>query len=105
MFSAQMEFFSTEAVGNPALGASFMTLLNTIANLGGSWPQPTVLWLVDKFTIKTIPCDKEMAYECIVRDGVYPLAVAGTVVGILWLVLFGPVVKRMADTDRKPKTE
>ena len=25
-----------------------MTLLNTVANLGGSWPQPTVLWLVQR---------------------------------------------------------
>ena len=38
------------------MGGSYMTLLNTVANLGGSWPQPTVLWLVQHFTVTEQPC-------------------------------------------------
>lgn len=35
MFVAQMAFFSR--VSDPSIGGSYMTLLNTIANLGGKW--------------------------------------------------------------------
>ena len=44
MFTSQMEFFARLASVNPSVGGSYMTLLNTVANLGGSWPQPTVLF-------------------------------------------------------------
>lgn len=35
MFVAQMAFFSR--VSDPAIGGTYMTLLNTIANIGGKW--------------------------------------------------------------------
>lgn len=35
MFVSQMAFFSR--VSDPAIGGTYMTLLNTIANIGGKW--------------------------------------------------------------------
>ena len=39
MFSAQMEFFAK--IADPAIGGSYMTLLNTVANMGNTWWAPT----------------------------------------------------------------
>lgn len=35
MFVAQMAFFSR--ISDPVIGGSYMTLLNTIANMGNKW--------------------------------------------------------------------
>lgn len=35
MFVAQMAFFSR--ISDPVIGGTYMTLLNTIANVGGKW--------------------------------------------------------------------
>ena len=41
MFVAQMAFFSR--VSDPRIGGTYMTMLNTIANLGTMWPRTTAL--------------------------------------------------------------
>lgn len=51
MFVSLMAFHA--AVSDPTIGGTYMTLLNTIANLGGNWPSTTSLWLVDKLTIQS----------------------------------------------------
>lgn len=48
MFVAVMAFFAK--ISDPAVGGTYMTLLNTICNLGGNWPTSIVLWLVDVLT-------------------------------------------------------
>lgn len=50
MFVAVMAFFAK--ISDPAVGGTYMTLLNTICNLGGNWPTSIVLWLVDVLTWK-----------------------------------------------------
>lgn len=37
-------------ISDPAVGGTYMTLLNTLSNLGGNWPTTLVLWLVDVLT-------------------------------------------------------
>lgn len=37
-------------VSDPLIGGTYMTLLNTISNLGYKWPQATILWLLPKVT-------------------------------------------------------
>lgn len=49
IFVSLMAFHAS--VSDPSIGGSYMTLLNTITNLGGNWPSTTALWLVDKLTI------------------------------------------------------
>ena len=41
MFVAQMAFFNR--VSDPKIGGTYMTMLNTISNLGGQWPGTFVL--------------------------------------------------------------
>lgn len=50
IFVALMAFHA--AVSDPSIGGTYMTLLNTLANLGGNWPSTMSLWLVDKLTMK-----------------------------------------------------
>lgn len=50
MFVAAMSFHAR--ISDPTIGGTYMTLLNTLANLGGNWPATLALWLVDYFTVK-----------------------------------------------------
>lgn len=50
MFVAVMAFFAK--ISDPTVGGTYMTLLNTVCNLGGNWPTSIVLWLVDVLTWK-----------------------------------------------------
>ncbi len=50
MFVAMMAFFAR--VSDPAVGGTYMTLLNTLSNLGGNWPATLALWVVDSITLK-----------------------------------------------------
>lgn len=51
VFNSLMAFFSR--VSDPSIGGSYMTLLNTLANLGGKWPSSLCLWLLPKLTISS----------------------------------------------------
>lgn len=48
MFVAVMAFFNR--ISDPAVGGTYMTLLNTLCNLGGNWPQTLALWFIDPLT-------------------------------------------------------
>ena len=50
MFVSCMAFYAR--VSDPVVGGTYMTLLNTITNLGGNWPSTLALWLVDPLTSK-----------------------------------------------------
>lgn len=60
MFVAVMAFFAK--ISDPAVGGTYMTLLNTVCNLGGNWPTTVVLWLVDVLTWRRCvdPATKEL---------------------------------------------
>lgn len=47
---AIMAFFAK--ISDPQVGGTYMTLLNTLTNLGGNWPATLFLWLVDPLTSK-----------------------------------------------------
>ncbi|XP_028650335.1 acetyl-coenzyme A transporter 1 [Erpetoichthys calabaricus] len=57
MYVAIMAFHAK--VSDPVIGGTYMTLLNTVTNLGGNWPSTLALWLVDPLTVK----------ECIGAEG------------------------------------
>lgn len=48
MFVAAMAFFAK--ISDPTVGGTYMTLLNTLCNLGGNWPNTLILWLTDVLT-------------------------------------------------------
>ena len=50
MFLGQVGLFAK--ISDPRLGGTYMTLLNTVANLAFKWPTTLVYFLVDSFTTK-----------------------------------------------------
>ncbi|KAL8584106.1 hypothetical protein ACOMHN_011721 [Nucella lapillus] len=97
IFVAQMAFHAK--ISDPTIGGTYMTLLNTVANLGGNWPTTFTLWLVDHLTFKecdvtSLPCSskeaaaacKEAEGKCVTTlDGYYILISVCFVIGFIWL--------------------
>ncbi|KOB72596.1 Acetyl-coenzyme A transporter 1, partial [Operophtera brumata] len=46
-----MAFFAK--VSDPLVGGTYMTLLNTVSNLGTNWPNTLALWAIDHLTYKS----------------------------------------------------
>jgi PAT family acetyl-CoA transporter-like MFS transporter 1 len=86
-FASTVQFVGISAfhtqIADPLIGGTYMTLLNTVSNLGGTWPRPLVLKSVDYFTVSrcALPLAKEglsnvisdtlglMSNECTSDDG------------------------------------
>ncbi|KAK3609668.1 hypothetical protein CHS0354_035954 [Potamilus streckersoni] len=97
MFVAQVAFHAK--ISDPVIGGTYMTLLNTLANLGGNWPSTIALWLVDSLTWKSCEgvigsCYSEQDIQactnaggtCVTTvDGYYVESFACVVIGFLWL--------------------
>lgn len=60
MYVACMAFHAK--VSDPLIGGTYMTLLNTVTNLGGNWPSTVALWLVDPLTSKE--CQGAIGQSC-----------------------------------------
>ncbi|KAL5015197.1 hypothetical protein ScPMuIL_009467 [Solemya velum] len=94
MFVATMAFHAK--ISDPAIGGTYMTLLNTLSNLGGNWPSTLALWFVDLLTYRTCVGAKGNCYEgektcetsggnCSVSvDGYYIESIACIVIGLAW---------------------
>jgi len=116
MFVSIMAFFAK--ISDPAVGGTYMTLLNTLTNLGGNWPATLALWWVDVLTVKqcdlsaavnsgnftaeqtagnmcqnaekTKQCVEEFGGKCVTEtEGYYIESVVCVAVGLLWLGLWG----------------
>ena len=89
MFVSQMAF---SKISDPTIGGTYMTLLNTVANLGSKWPQTLNLFLVDPLTTKTcIDID-----NCTIDiDGYYILVMIGFIMGILWYIMLKNPIQRL----------
>lgn len=113
MFTAVGSFFTK--ISDPAMGGTYLTLLNTIANIGVILPKAPLLWLMDLFTrpechgvdgelhhVIHVTCPKKLVGldssnpciraggECaIVKDGFfavsYMMVVVGVVLGMFYL--------------------
>lgn len=85
-------------------------LLNTISNLGGTWPKPLILRSVDVLTKATCSiggeecisehgkhvCEKLGGHCVVIRDGYYIMSAAGVLLSVGLLVGFIlPTVKRL----------
>lgn len=60
MYVACMAFHAR--VSDPLIGGTYMTLLNTVTNLGGNWPSTVALWMVDPLTSKE--CRGALGQSC-----------------------------------------
>ncbi|KAG6443728.1 acetyl-coenzyme A transporter 1 isoform X2 [Manduca sexta] len=116
MFVAVMAFFAK--VSDPTVGGTYMTLLNTVSNLGTNWPNTLALWAIDHLTYKScsLPelgdnmCASSLEAElckskggvCNTRiDGYYIETVICLIVGFLWLQWGRPTINRL---QRLPAT-
>ncbi|KAK4703787.1 hypothetical protein P7C70_g2426, partial [Phenoliferia sp. Uapishka_3] len=78
-FSSTVQFVGISAfhtqIADPLIGGTYMTLLNTVSNLGGTWPRFFVLKGVDYFSIATCKIKEEgldltvVARECVSDHG------------------------------------
>ncbi|KAF6208983.1 hypothetical protein GE061_014726, partial [Apolygus lucorum] len=100
MFVQQMAFFAM--VSDADAGGTYMTLLNTLCNLGGTWTSTTALAVVDTFTYRScVGSNLTVTNDCSVQalktecaaaggscvtdiDGYYVEIVLLTVVGVVW---------------------
>ncbi|VDN90936.1 unnamed protein product [Brugia pahangi] len=91
MFVSLMAFFAQ--VSDPAIGGTYMTLLNTLSNLGGNWPVTLILSLTDHFTFKNCvvkgtktilgSCNTEVSMnQCTTEGNVCELAVDGYYIAV-----------------------
>jgi len=62
-------------VSDPGIGGTYITLLNTVSNLGSTWPRFFVLRAIDFFTIATCEVDDNSSsltakgVECVSEEG------------------------------------
>jgi PAT family acetyl-CoA transporter-like MFS transporter 1 len=108
-FVSQMAFFAR--VSDPSIGGTAMTLLNTVANLGGKWPTSVALFLAEPMTRRACEGAAGVAGQCggagareacaatggvcvTHKDAFTPLTVVCTLLGVAWLaVARRPVVE------------
>lgn len=86
IYVSLMSFHAKTA--DPCIGGTYMTLLNTLTNLGGNWPSTLALSTVEYLNIKS--CTEATAEGSpevcsIVVDGFFIQMVITTVIGFLWL--------------------
>merc|ERR1712185_179667 len=97
MFLSQMSFFSK--VSDPAVGGTYMTLLNTFANFANVWPKSLVFFVVDKTSTQT--CDENGKCE-VIRDSFYFWLVVGSLFGIVFYYF---VEGKMKALEKRPKSD
>jgi MFS transporter, PAT family, solute carrier family 33 (acetyl-CoA transportor), member 1 len=97
-FNAQMTFFASRV--DPAIGGSYMTLLNTMANLGGTWPASSVMWLLGWLTPRTASPGGSGATAPSSFGGNFdPYTGVQTVfslLGIAWILALGPKLRQLS---------
>lgn len=98
-FNAQMTFFASRV--DPAIGGSYMTCLNTAANLGGTWPSSVVMYLVGSLTVPPTctPDSAATSGEVCVggRDAYMPLQIGLSILGCAWVFFMGTRVRMLAE--------
>lgn len=98
MFVQAMAFFAH--IADPTVGGTYMTLLNTLNNLGGTWTTTTALALIDTFTYKSCSnetvgndcSNQKLVKECEEMGGTCSTTIDGyyfetallTIFGLLW---------------------
>ena len=79
-FTAQMAFHNRVAQNMTSLGGTYMTLLNTFANLGAMWPSTAALYFTEVATLRSQD-DKNSVY----LDGYFVVVMLCVVLGLCWL--------------------
>lgn len=91
MFTAQMQFFCT--LSDPAIGGSYMTLLNTVTNLGSQWPSTLSLKLIGILE----ECDPSKGLCEKTAFGFYFVSSLTVLFGIVWYFIATPYLRSLKD--------
>ncbi|KAI5832121.1 hypothetical protein K523DRAFT_268445 [Schizophyllum commune Tattone D] len=94
-------------VSDPLIGGTYMTLLNTFTNLGGTWPKYFVLKGIDMFSVSTCRVDDlaveavecvsdhgrahcaDIGGQCVTeKDGYYTLSALCMAFGVIFLIAY-----------------
>uniref|UniRef100_A0A0N4ZV66 Acetyl-coenzyme A transporter 1 n=1 Tax=Parastrongyloides trichosuri TaxID=131310 RepID=A0A0N4ZV66_PARTI len=119
MFLSIMAFFAK--ISDPKIGGTYMTLLNTITNLGGTVSGTVILVIIDMLTVQNCidkdsgnilgECKTSKGHQSCVDnghtcsfyiDGYYLSVVLGIIFGILWLLMLWKPIQRL---QRIPRDE
>ena len=75
-----------------------MTLLNTFANLGGTWPSSFVMYLIGQFTVPPV-CNVDDGVEVCTggRDAYFPLQIGLSVLGCIWIYFMSQRVQNVSE--------
>ncbi|XP_072248829.1 acetyl-coenzyme A transporter 1 [Leuresthes tenuis] len=110
MYVACMAFHAK--VSDPLIGGTYMTLLNTVTNLGGNWPSTVALWMVDPLTSKECQgapgqscgssveaglCTKEGGVCVTTLDGYFVESLVCVVIGLVWWLWLGKKMRRLQE--------
>ncbi|XP_063965177.1 acetyl-coenzyme A transporter 1-like [Lytechinus pictus] len=112
MFVSTMAF--NARVSDPLMGGTYMTLLNTVSNLGGNWPVTVALWLVDGLSWKSchggteegLDCDTKAEAEVCTKadgkcvtdiDGYYIESILCVIIGFAWLGICAQRIRRLQE--------
>jgi PAT family acetyl-CoA transporter-like MFS transporter 1 len=87
IYVALMAFHSMKS--DPAIGGTYMTLLNTLTNLGGNWPATLSLYAVEWFDYKDCEVLDKSGKCTTVADGYYFESSICIAIGFIWLYGFG----------------
>ena len=118
MFVAPIAFHAK--ISDPSIGGTYMTLINTITNIGGTWPRTLALAVVDSITWRscmnsdTLLADvscvghdsvKECTSsggKCVTElDGFYIEVLLCTIVGFFWLYYCRHLIRKLQDQDER----
>lgn len=75
MFVAQGAFFAK--ISNENYGGTYLTLLNILSNIGGTWPRLIVFWCVEALTypgkciVSEAVADVDSKLACLALDGIW----------------------------------
>ncbi len=62
MFVSIMAFHAK--ISDPMIGGTYMTLLNTMSNMAGTWAGTIALWLVDNVSFKDCEGVTDLSLDC-----------------------------------------
>lgn len=118
IFSSVMSFFAR--ISDPAIGGTYMTLLNTVTNLGSKWPNAMALFFLPKLTYSicrikdnvfgNIDINKLSSIDCnhsssvcssqgghchVTLDGYTIQTVLCVLIGFIWIFTFRDTVARL----------
>ncbi|XP_001950715.1 acetyl-coenzyme A transporter 1 [Acyrthosiphon pisum] len=112
MFVAVIAFFAR--ISDPRFGCTYMTLLNTLANLGFMWTSTVALGMIDVLTFEECSLDsknncatrelqdmcKADKGECIITvNGYYIEMLLCTIIGIIWYIAVRNTLKIFQTKD------